>query len=69
MGGSSKEADGKVVDGKVVDGKVVYSKDVGSRKVFSEKVSGYLVDFILSLLLSSTKSCKERLSIYFLKLY
>ena len=64
LGGSSRE-----VDSKVVDSKVAYSKDIGSRKVSSEKVSGFLADFALSLLLLSTKSYKERLSIYFLKLY
>jgi hypothetical protein len=52
-----------------VDGKVAYSKDIGSGKVSSKKVSGFLADFALSLLLLSTKSYKERLSIYFLKLY
>ena len=57
------------MDSKVVDGKVAYSKDIGSGKVSSEKVSGFLVDFTLSLLLLSTKSYKERLSIYFLKLH
>jgi hypothetical protein len=57
------------VDSKVVDSKVAYSKDIGSGKASSEKVSRFLADFTLSLLLSSTKSYKERLSIYFLKLY
>jgi len=57
------------VDSKVVDGKVVYSKNVGSRKVGSEKVSRFLADFILFLLLLSTKFYKERFSVYFLKLY
>jgi hypothetical protein len=57
------------MDGKVVNGKVAYGKDVGSGKVSSKKVSGFLIDFALSLLLLSTKSYKERLSIYFLKLY
>jgi hypothetical protein len=52
-----------------VDSKVAYGKDIGSGKVSSEKVSGFLADFTLSLLLLSTKSYKERLSIYFLKLY
>ena len=65
----SKEVDGKEADGKVVDSKVAYSKDIGSGKASSKKVSGYLADFTLSLLLLSTKSYKERLSIYFLKLY
>ena len=57
------------MDSKVVDSKVAYSKDIGSGKVSSKKVSGFLADFALSLLLLSTKSYKERLSIYFLKLY
>jgi len=57
------------VDGKVVDSKVAYSKDIGNRKISSEKVGGFLADFILFLLLSSTKSYKERFSINFLKLY
>jgi len=52
-----------------VDGKVAYSKDAGCGKAGSEKVSGFLVDFALSLLLLSTKPYKERFSIYFLKLY
>jgi len=52
-----------------VDSKVAYSKDVGSGKASSEKVSGFLADFALSLLLSSTKPYKERFSIYLLKLY
>src|SRR6266436_4633614 len=64
LGSSSREADSKVADGKVA-----YSKDVGSGKVSSKKVSGFLADFALSLLLLSTKSYKERLGIYFLKLY
>jgi hypothetical protein len=64
LGGSSREADGKVVDSKVA-----YSKDIGSGKASSKKVSRFLADFTLSLLLLSTKSYKERLSIYFLKLY
>ena len=64
LGSSSRE-----VDGKVVDSKVAYSKDIGSGKASSKKVSGFLADFALSLLLLSTKSYKERLSIYFLKLY
>ena len=59
----------RVVDSKVVDGKAAYSKNVGSRKVGSEKVGGFLVDFILSLLLLFIKSYKERFSAYFLKLY
>jgi len=64
LGGGGREADSKVVDSKVA-----YSKDIGSRKVSSKKVSGFSADFALSLLLLSTKSYKERLSIYFLKLY
>ena len=64
LGSSSKE-----VDGKIVDSKVAHSKDVGSGKASSEKVSGFSADFALSLLLLSTKSYKERLGIYFLKLY
>jgi hypothetical protein len=59
LGGSSGEADSKVA----------YGKDVGSRKASSKKVSGFLADFALSLLLLSTKSYKERFSIYFLRLY
>jgi len=64
LGGSNRE-----VDSKVVDSKVVYGKDVGSRKVSSKKVGGLSADFTLFLLLLFTKSCKERFSIYFLKLY
>jgi len=64
LGGGSRE-----VDGKVADSKVAYSKDIGSGKASSKKVSGFLVDFALSLLLLSTKPCKERFSIYLLKLY
>jgi len=64
LGGSSREADSKVVDSKVA-----YSKDIGSRKASSKKMSRFLADFALSLLLSSTKSYKERFSIYLLKLY
>ena len=64
LGSSSREADSKVVDSKVA-----YSKDIGSGKASSKKVSGFLADFALSLLLLSTKFYKERLSIYFLKLY
>ena len=52
-----------------MDSKVAYSKDIGNRKISSEKVGGFLADFILFLLLSSTKSYKERFSINFLKLY
>jgi hypothetical protein len=57
------------VDSKVADSKVAYGKDVGSGKVSSKKVSGFLEDFALFLLLSSTKPYKERFSIYLLKLY
>ena len=64
LGGSSREADSKVADSKVA-----YSKDIGSGKVSSKKVSRFLADFTLFLLLLSTKFYKERLSIYFLKLY
>ena len=64
LGGGSGE-----VDNKIVNGKVAYGKNIGSGKVFSEKVSKFLVDFALFLLLLFTKFCKERLSIYFLKLY
>jgi hypothetical protein len=64
LGGGNEKADSKVINSKVA-----YSKNIGSGKVFSEKISGYLVDFTLSLLLLSTKSCKERLGTYFLKLY
>jgi len=59
--------DSKKVDSKVVDSKIVYSKDVGNRKASSKKVGGFPVDFILSLLLSSTKFYKKRFSIYFLE--
>jgi len=52
-----------------VDGKVAYGKDIGSRKASGKKVSGFLVDFALSLLLSSTKPYKECFSIDLLKLY
>jgi hypothetical protein len=52
-----------------VDSKVAYSKDVGSRKVVSEEARGFLADFALSMFWLSTKSYKERFSIYFLKLY
>jgi hypothetical protein len=59
LGGGSGE-----VNSEEVDGKVVYNKNAGSGKV-----SGFLADFALSLLLLSTKSCKEYSSIYFLKLH
>ena len=61
LGGGNREADSKVADSKVA-----YGKDIGSGKASSEKVSGFLADFALFLLLLSTKSYKERLSIYFL---
>ena len=64
LGGGSREADSEEVDGKVAHG-----KNAGSRKAGSKKVSRFLADFALSLLLSSTKSCKERSGIYFLKSY
>ena len=64
LGGGSRE-----VDGEEVDSKVVYSKNVGSRRAGNGKVSGFLMDFALFLLFLSTKSCKERFTIYFLKLY
>ena len=57
------------MDGKGTNGKVVYGKDIGNRKAGSEKVRGFSADFALSIFLLSTKSYKERLSIYFLKLY
>ena len=52
-----------------MDGKVAYGKDIGSGKASSKKVGGFLADFALSLLLSSTKPYKERFGIYLLKLY
>jgi len=64
LGGGSREADGEEADGKETNGKVVYGKDAGSKKV-----RGFSADFALSIFLSSTKSCKERFGIYFLKLY
>jgi len=45
---------------------VAYGKDAGNGKAGSKKVRGFLVDFALSILLSSTKFYKERFSIYFL---
>jgi len=56
-----------VVDIKIVNGKVAYSKNAGNGKVGSEKVGGFLADFALFLLLSSTKFYKKRFGIYFLK--
>ena len=64
LGGGSRE-----VDSKEVDSKVTHGKNAGSKKAGNKKVSRFLVDFTLSLLLSSTKSCKERSGIYFLKSY
>jgi len=62
LGGGSKEADGEKADSKVVHG-----KDIGNGKANSKEVRGFLVDFTLSIFLSSTKSYKERFGIYFLK--
>ena len=50
--------DSKEVDSKEVDGKVAYGKDAGSGKA-----GRFLADFTLFLLLSFTKSYKERFSI------
>jgi len=47
------------MDCKIVDSKVTHSKYAGSRNVGNEKVSKSLADFTLSLLLLSTKFCKE----------
>jgi len=69
LGSSSREVDGKEVDSEETNSKVVYGKDIGNRKIGSKKVRGFLVDFALSIFLSSTKSYKERFSIYFLKLH
>ena len=68
-GSSSKEADGEEADSEGTDGKVVHSKDAGNGKAGSEKVHRFLADFALSIFLSSTKSYRERFSIYFLKSY
>ena len=57
------------MDSKKVNSKIAYSKNVGSEKAGSRKISGFLVDFVLFLLLLSTKSCKECSGIYFLKLH
>jgi len=57
------------VDGEETNSKVVYSKDIGNGKAGSKKVRGFLADFALSIFLLSTKSYKERFSIYFLKSY
>jgi len=64
LGSSSREVNSEEVDGKETNSKVVYGKDTGSKKV-----RGFLADFALSIFLLSTKSYKERFSIYFLKLY
>ena len=64
LGSGSRE-----VDGEETNGKVVYGKDAGNGKVGSEKVRGFSADFALFIFLLSTKSYKERFSIYFLKLY
>ena len=45
---------------------MAYGKDVGNGKAGSKKVRGFLADFVLSIFSSSTKSYKERFSIYFL---
>ena len=65
----SKKAGSKKADSKVVDSKVAYSKDIGSGKAGSKKVGGLSADFVLFLLLLSTKFCKKYFSIYFLKSY
>jgi len=59
LGSSSKKANSKKADSKVV-----YGKDIGKGKVGSEKVRRFLADFALFIFLSSTKSYKERFSIY-----
>jgi len=64
LGSGSREVDSKEADSEETNSKVVHGKDIGS-----EKVRGFLADFTLSIFLSSTKSYKERFSIYFLKLY
>jgi len=64
LGGGSREVDSEEADGEETNGKVVYSKDIGSKKV-----RGFLADFALFIFLLSTKSYKERFSIYFLKLH
>jgi len=69
LGGNSREADSKEADSKETNCKVVYGKDVGNGKVGSKKMHRFSVDFALFIFLSSTKSYKERFSIYFLKLY
>ena len=67
LGGGSREADGEEADGKVVYGKVAHGKDAGSGKAVNKKVCGFSTDFTLFIFWSSTKSCKERFGIYFLK--
>jgi len=67
LGGGSREADGKEADGKETYSKVVYGKDISNGKAGSKKVYRFLVDFALFIFLLSTKSYKERFSIYFLK--
>jgi hypothetical protein len=69
LGGGSKEANSEEADGEETNSKVVHGKDIGNGKTSSEKMRGFLADFALSIFLSSTKSYKERFSIYFLKLY
>jgi len=64
LGGGNRK-----VNSKETDSKVVYGKDAGNGKVGSEKVRGFSADFALFIFLLSTKSYKERFSIYFLKLY
>ena len=49
--------------------KEVSSKEVGGKGVGNKEVSGFLVDFAITLLWCSAKSNKECFSIYFLKLY
>jgi len=67
LGGGSRKADSKEVNSEETDYKVVHGKDIGNGKAGSKKVRRFLADFALSIFLSSTKSCKERFSIYFLK--
>ena len=66
LGSSNREIDSKEVNGKKTNNKVVYSKDIDNKKVGSKKIRGFLADFALSIFLLSTKSYKERFSIYFL---
>jgi len=51
-----------------VDSKAVYSKKAGNKKVGSEKISGFSVDFTLSLLLLSTKSYKKKTLVHFFEI-